>query len=54
MKLIYKSLLLLAVITFASCEDFLTVLPDSSYSEAGGYQSQTDFEQAIAGVYAAH
>lgn len=54
MKLIYKSFLLIAVITFIGCDDFLTVLPDSSYSEAGGYQSQTDFEQAIAGVYAAH
>jgi hypothetical protein len=42
------------VITLVSCNDFLTVLPDSAYSEAGGYQSQTDFEQAIAGVYAAH
>ncbi len=54
MKLLYKSFLLFAVITLVSCDDFLTVLPDSSYSEAGGYQSQTDFEQAIAGVYAKH
>lgn len=54
MKLLYKFLLLLSVITFVSCDDFLTVLPDSSYSEAGSYQSQTDFVQAIAGVYAAH
>ena len=54
MKLIYKTFLLLGAITFAGCNDFLTVLPDSSYSVAGGYQTQTDFEQAIAGVYAAH
>ena len=54
MKLTYKTFLLLGAITFAGCNDFLTVLPDSSYSVAGAYQTQTDFEQAIAGVYAAH
>jgi hypothetical protein len=54
MKLLYKSFLLLTVITLVSCNDFLTVLPDSSYSVEGGYQKQIDFEQAIAGVYAAH
>jgi len=54
MKLKYKAFLLLALITFAGCEDFLTVLPNSSYSEAGGYKVQSDFVQAIAGVYAAH
>ena len=54
MKLLYKSLLLLAVISITGCEDFLTVLPDSSYSETGGYKTQSDFDQAIAGVYAAH
>ena len=54
MKLRYKTFLLFGAILFAGCNDFLTVLPDSSYSVAGGYQSQSDFEQAIAGVYAAH
>ena len=54
MKLIYKAFLLLSVISLTGCKDFLTVLPDSSYSEAGGYKTQSDFEQAIAGVYAAH
>jgi len=53
MKLIYKAFLLLAVTIFTGCSDFLTVLPDSSYSLAGGYKSQADFVQAIAGVYAA-
>ena len=53
MKLIYKAFLLFAVISLTGCEDFLTVIPDSSYSEAGGYKTQSDFEQAIAGVYAA-
>lgn len=53
MKLVYKIFLLFAVISLTGCNDFLTVIPDSSYSEAGGYKTQTDFEQAIAGVYAA-
>lgn len=53
MKLVYKTFLLLAVISLTGCQDFLTVIPDSSYSEAGGYKTQSDFEQAIAGVYAA-
>lgn len=53
MKIIYKVFLLLAVISITGCEDFLTVIPDSSYSETGGYKTQSDFEQAIAGVYAA-
>lgn len=53
MKLIYKAFLLLTIVFFVGCEDFLTVLPDSSYSEAGGYKTQSDFEQSIAGVYAA-
>jgi hypothetical protein len=54
MKLTYKTILLFAVLTFVGCQDFLTVIPDSTYSESGGYKSQSDFEQAIAGVYAAH
>ncbi|MEI6277553.1 MAG: RagB/SusD family nutrient uptake outer membrane protein, partial [Prolixibacteraceae bacterium] len=53
MKLKLKAFLLLAVISFIGCKDFLTVIPESSYSVEGGYQSQSDFEQAIAGVYAA-
>jgi len=54
MKAIYKIFLFFSLIILVGWNDFLTVLPDSSYSEAGGYQSQSDFEQAIAGVYAAH
>jgi len=52
MKCIMKSFLFIALILLIGCDDFLTVLPDSSYSEKGGYQTQSDFEQAIAGVYA--
>ncbi len=48
----YITLLLLALaFGFAGCEDFLTVIPDSSYSSTAGYKTQADFEQAIAAVY---
>ena len=53
MKTIFRAFLFLAVFILSGCDDFLTVIPDSSYSEAGGYKTQTDFEQAIAGVYSA-
>lgn len=36
-----------------SCEDFLNKTPESSYSVDNSYNSQADFEYAIAGVYAA-
>lgn len=35
------------------CDDFLNTIPESSYSAAGSYQTQSDFEYAIAAVYAA-
>jgi len=35
-----------------SCEDFLTTEPESTYSVSGAYQNQSDFEYAIAAVYA--
>ena len=41
----------LSILSF-SCDDFLTTIPESSYSVAGAYKSQSDFEFAIAGVYA--
>lgn len=44
---------LVGLISLWGCDDFLTKLPESSYSEAGAYQNQADFEYAIAGVYAA-
>lgn len=36
-----------------SCDNFLTTVPESSYSVDGAYQSQSDFEYAVAAVYAA-
>lgn len=36
-----------------SCNDFLTTIPESSYSVDTFYKTQSDFEKAIAAVYAA-
>jgi len=39
-------------LTVLSCKDsFLTVIPESTYSVAAAYQTQSDFVFAIAGVY---
>lgn len=50
MKRIFISTAIL-LITFMSCEDFLDVIPETSITEASFYGSQTDFEQAVIGVY---
>jgi len=51
---IYKILIALAVSIFSfGCDDFLTTVPESSYSVAGAYKTQSDFEFAVAGVYSA-
>lgn len=53
-KYIYKfSLALSLSLLFVNCDDFLTTLPESAYSVAGAYKTQSDFEYAIAAVYAA-
>lgn len=52
-KQFYYIICLLGLITLSGCEDFLTKIPESSYSEAGAYKTQADFEYAVAGVYAA-
>lgn len=36
-----------------SCDNHLATIPESSYSLAGAYQTQSDFEFAIAAVYSA-
>lgn len=54
MKNFYKYIVFLVLsVSFTGCNDFLTLIPESNYSVAGAYKSQSDFEQAIAGVYAA-
>ena len=55
-KSLYKYFILLAMggcTLLTGCNDFLTTIPESSYSAAGSYQSQSDFDYAIAAVYAA-
>lgn len=56
MKNLYKYIILLALggsSLLTGCDDFLTTIPESTYSAAGSYQSQDDFNYAIAAVYAA-
>jgi len=51
---IYKLFIAISIsLIFIGCDDFLTTVPESSYSVDGAYQSQSDFEYAIAAVYAA-
>ena len=50
---IYYLIYIIGLFSLWGCEDFLTRIPESSYSEAGAYQTQADFNFAIAGVYAA-
>ena len=49
---IYSAVLAIISIFFAGCSNYLQLVPDSEFSLDGAYKSQTDFEQAIAGVYA--
>lgn len=54
MKTIIKSIIILVIAIFCNgCNDFLSEIPQSSYSVVGSYKTQKDFIQAIAGVYAA-
>jgi hypothetical protein len=53
MKLkIYSAILILISLLYTGCSDYLQLVPDSEFSLDGAYKTQTDFEQAIAGVYA--
>lgn len=58
MKSISKYILLLALggsslFALSGCNDFLTTIPESTYSAEGSYKTQSDFNYAIAAVYAA-
>ena len=50
-----KNILFIALssLLVVSCDNFLTTIPESDYSASGAYQSESDFEYAIAAVYAA-
>ena len=47
------SIIVLLSLFLISCDDFLTTVPESDYSTEGFYESESDFEYAIASVYAA-
>ena len=55
MKKYIKSIALsvfgMALLSFTSCDDFLSEDPQSEYTANAFYKSQSDFEVAIAGVY---
>jgi len=58
MKKIYSQTIRIAALCtlclwFTSCNDFLNQDPKSDYSAATFYQTQSDFQYAIAGVYSA-
>lgn len=50
-KKLLHIILLIAVFFLNGCNNYLTVEPESDYSTNKAYQTQTDFEQAIAAVY---
>lgn len=52
LKYIITLKLLVGIIVLAGCTDFLKLTPDSEYSVAGAYKTESDFVQAIIGVYA--
>lgn len=47
---LYISLCFAGICLFG-CKKYLTEVPESSYSVAGSYKSQSDFEMAVAGTY---
>jgi starch-binding outer membrane protein, SusD/RagB family len=56
MKLKISSAIIIMMVVsifFGGCEDYLQQIPPSSYSAAGFYKTQADFEQAVAAVYGA-
>ncbi|WP_080054582.1 RagB/SusD family nutrient uptake outer membrane protein [Spirosoma aerolatum] len=48
-----KSLIVsIALLMLSACKSFLEVVPETSLAADNFYQSQTDFEQAVGGIYA--
>lgn len=48
----YCIILLVLLMTFTSCEDFLTVVPEVQLSKAIFFKTENDFVQAVNGAYA--
>jgi hypothetical protein len=47
----YLAIIVLVSILLGGCSDYLKLAPESELSLDGAYKTQSDFEQAIAGVY---
>ncbi|MBA4300410.1 MAG: RagB/SusD family nutrient uptake outer membrane protein [Cyclobacterium sp.] len=48
----YSILLLILLMSFTSCDDFLTVVPETQLSSATFFKTENDFIQAVNGAYA--
>jgi tetratricopeptide (TPR) repeat protein len=52
MKKINILLITMIGLVFSSCEDFLTIIPETALSSATFFQTEADFEQAVNAAYA--
>ena len=48
----YSILLLVLLMSFTSCDDFLTIVPETQLSSATFFKTENDFVQAVNGAYA--
>lgn len=48
----YSIVLLVLLMTFTSCDDFLTIVPETQLSSATFFKTENDFIQAVNGAYA--
>lgn len=48
----YSVILLILLMSFTSCDDFLTVVPETQLSSATFFKTENDFTQAVNGAYA--
>jgi len=48
----YSILLLILLMSFTSCDDFLTIVPETQLSSATFFKTENDFIQAVNGAYA--
>ena len=51
-KLYFSIALLLSVLSFSSCEDFLDATPQDSISDSNFWQSENDLTKFITDIYA--
>jgi hypothetical protein len=48
----YSIILLVFLLSFTSCDDFLTIVPETQLSSATFFKTENDFVQAVNGAYA--